>query len=235
MQKSKTALTLNNIDCTLISTGFETLDSLLGGGIRNSTITDIFGAAGSGKTQLAKQIAASCLISGGSVFFVDTTGKFRPNRVLEMIREAHGDAQSLERFDVLRATNSTEQSDALNMPACKAADLIIIDSASDLYSFEYGGESQFLKKNFVFMEYMHTLARLALRHSVPIVMTNMIREFDGVEKENLQSAIRQFTHVRIRLSKNDTRYSGSVMLPGKTVEFSYTLSPAGLAEPTQTI
>ena len=216
----------------MIPTGHATLDLLLDGGVRAGMITDVFGAAGSGKTQLVMQISARCLVLGGSVLFVDTTGKFRPSRVLEMIRAASGDHVLLDRLGVLRATSSAEQSSALSEIDRASTDLVVVDSVSDLYSFEYGREAQFQQRNALFMEYMHGLSNIALGHDVPVVVTNMIREFDGVELENLQSAIRQFAHARIRLSKDHSGYLGTVALPGATTTFSYDLGSCGLVEKT---
>ncbi len=218
----------------MISTGHEKLDSLLGGGVRPSAITDIYGAAGTGKTQLVKRIAANSVVSGKRVFFVDTTGKFRPERVLEMVRDQNR-PDSLDSLYVMRATSSSEQSDALRALESKEPDLVVVDSASDLYSFEYGREAQSALKNSLFMQYMHELSSIALRLGIPVIITNVIREFDGVVRENLQPAIRQFTHARIGLSKVGTGFVGRVMLPGKTAEFAYVLGPAGLCEPTQRI
>jgi len=48
----------------MILTGIKKLDKFLGGGIKNGIITDIFGANGTGKTQLAIQISVNCLEQG---------------------------------------------------------------------------------------------------------------------------------------------------------------------------
>lgn len=202
--------------------------------MRPCAITDIYGAAGTGKTQLAKQIAACCMALGGRVLFVDTTGKFRPERILEMLRGA-GSATTLDSLYVLRATSSSEQAAALCSPEIHKADLVIVDSASDLYSFEYGREAQLQIKNSLFMEYMHALSAVALNLRIPVVITNMIREFDGVTRENMQPAIRQFTHARIGLSKEGSRSTGSVILPGSRADFDFEMSPTGLCERRQTI
>ena len=219
----------------MMPTGHDTLDSLLGGGIRGGAITDIFGPAGSGKTQLAKQLAARALASGGSVFFVDTTGKFRAGRVLEMVRASGGDPGSLERLGVMRATSSSEQNAALGDAARSGAVLVIVDSVSDLYSFEYGREDQLGLKNSLFMAHMRDLAGLAVRLGVPVVITNMIRTFDGTERENLQAAVRQFAHARIRLSGAAGGFSGDVARPGAGGPFSYVIGAAGLTDAAQAI
>ena len=211
-------------------TGFTRLDSLLGGGLGAGAITDVYGAAGCGKTQLVKQAAASCLARGRRVAMVDTTGKFRPERVLAMLRAMGCADGALGRLDVIRATGASEQAASTAALASSGASLVIIDSASDLFSLEYGREAQIPEKNSLFMVYMRGLADLALRLSIPVVITNMIREFDGVERENLQASIRQFAHARIRLSRTGGRYSGSVMLPGRTLAFGYRIGEAGLCD-----
>jgi len=80
----------------MIPTSIKKLDQILGGGIRDSLIIDIFGARGTGKTELAMQIAINSLLSGGKVFFQDTTGKFRPERMHKVIHERQLDVSLLE-------------------------------------------------------------------------------------------------------------------------------------------
>jgi len=46
----------------MISTGIKKLDNYLGGGIKGGIITDIFGATGTGKTQLTMQIMVELLL-----------------------------------------------------------------------------------------------------------------------------------------------------------------------------
>lgn len=213
-----------------IPTGFGPLDDLLGGGILPSIITDIYGAAGTGKTQLALQTAAGCIGSGGRAVFLDTTGKFRPERLAGML----GGDSKLDSLWVVRATSSFEQHGALDAISSKDADLVIVDSASDLYSFEYGREGQLQLKNTLFMEHMHALSSLAVKLCIPVIVTNMIREFDQIEKENLQPAMRQLAHARIRLSKQNEKYRGTLMLPGRTSQFEYELGPSGLCVPDKT-
>jgi len=217
-------------------TGFARLDSLLGGGLGGGAITDVYGPAGSGKTQLAKQAAAACLARGGSAVLVDTTGKFRPARVLAMLRAAGAPASALERLGVVRATSVAEQAAAVAPISGGGADLAIVDSVTDLFSLEYGREAQVPEKNELFMAHMRDLARLALRRSIPVLVTNMVREFGGVERENLQASIRQFAHARVRLSGAGPRRLGTVTLPGSSAGFAYRVGEAGLCDdPAQDI
>jgi RecA/RadA recombinase len=89
----------------MIKTGLEKLDNLLGGGIRNGTITDIFGASSTGKTQLALQIMVNTLLEGGTVFYQDTTGTFRPERLLELFKPKGLDSNLLNNIKVVIIKN----------------------------------------------------------------------------------------------------------------------------------
>jgi len=50
------------------------LDDLLGGGIESGTITEVYGEAGSGKTNVCLQAARECAYAGKKVAFIDSEG-----------------------------------------------------------------------------------------------------------------------------------------------------------------
>src|SRR3989344_7094737 len=70
-----------------ITTGSKALDTLLGGGVETCAITEAYGAFGSGKSQLAHQLAVNAqrpVAQGGlngAVLWVDTESTFRPERI----------------------------------------------------------------------------------------------------------------------------------------------------------
>ena len=55
-----------------LKTKCKPLDDLLGGGIENKTVTEIYGEAGSGKTNLCLQISRESAINGNKVVYIDT-------------------------------------------------------------------------------------------------------------------------------------------------------------------
>ena len=93
----------------MITTELKKLDKVLGGGIKNGIITDIFGFRGTGKTQMTLQISLNLLKNGKNVLFVDTTGNFRPERVLQIIKNRDLDDSLLNRLQIARVTNTAEQ------------------------------------------------------------------------------------------------------------------------------
>ena len=50
------------------------LDNLLGGGLETSAVTEIYGEAGTGKTNFCLQAARECAASGKKVAYIDSEG-----------------------------------------------------------------------------------------------------------------------------------------------------------------
>jgi len=212
----------------MIPTSIKKLDQILGGGIKDGLIIDIFGARGTGKTELAMQIAINSLLSGSKVFYQDTTGKFRPERMHKVIHERQLDVSLLENIQVARVTNTSEQIHYLSKIKDSNFALIIIDNITDLFSFEYSKDKLSLEKNISFMKYMRTLSLFSIQNNVPIVITNMIRTIDNKEIENLKNSIGMFTHIKIRLSKEGNKFTGNVYSPFKENKFHFVVSEIGL-------
>ena len=213
----------------MISTGIKKIDQYLDGGIKNGTITDIFGETGTGKTQLAMQISINSLLTGGTVLFQDTTGKFRPERMLDLIKSRELDPNLLDRVKVARITNTSEQIKYLSKIKENDFSLVIIDNITDLFSYEFSKEDQNLEKNIIFMQYMHNLSLISIQKKLPIIVTNMIRKFDDFERENLDKSISMFTHVKIKLFKKGTKFFGKIIPPFiQDKEFEYNITKNGL-------
>jgi DNA repair protein RAD51 len=216
----------------MIQTGFRKLDDILGGGLRNGTITDIFGASSTGKTQLALQIVANSISRGETVLYQDTTGSFRPERLVEMLKTKGLDSSLLDRVAVGRITNTLEQLNAISKINESNFSLVVIDNITDLFSFEYSKEDQMLEKTNQFAKYMKKLSQTALDKKIPIVIVNMVRKIADVEQENLDSVISIFTHIKIKLDKNFANYRGEVFNGLKKDHFLYKITKEGLVELT---
>lgn len=212
----------------MIKTGVENLDNLLGGGLKNSTITDIFGSSGTGKTQLALQIILNSMSENIEVLYQDTTGNFRPERLVEMAKFMQLEMNFLDKIKVKRITNVSEQQKSLVSIKDSDFSFIVIDNITDLFSFEYPKEDQIGEKNTQFSQYMRNLSRVTLEKNIPIVITNMIRKIDSFEQENMDSIISLYTHIKIKLTKNMTDYHGQVIYPLVKNNFSYKITKQGL-------
>ena len=212
----------------MISTGLKKIDDFLSGGIPDGVIVDIFGGNGTGKTQLLLQLSINSIKNGGKVLFLDTTGGFRPERILEIQKKSNSNLNLLNNILVSRITNTSEQINSIKNFKENNFSLIIIDNITDLFSYEYKNNQSIFKKNSLFMKYMRELSLYAVTHKVPIVITNMIRNSNEQEVENMSTAIDLFTHIKIHLFKNSSIYNGEISSPFNKENFSYTITSSGL-------
>ena len=214
----------------MIETGLKKLDQFLGGGIKGGLITDISGQSSTGKTQLAFQICINALKNGKEILFQDTTGEFRPERLVEMLKIRKLDPILLDKIKIGRITNSVQQSKYLSKIATNDFSLIVIDNATDLFSFEYSKKEQSFEKHLAFMKYMQNLASIAINTKIPIVVTNIVRSFNEHEEENLEKSIGMFTHIKIRLKKNANGFQCQVVSPFINKKFQYNITSSGLTD-----
>jgi len=212
----------------MIKTGLKELDKFLGGGIKEGLITSISGQSATGKTQLAFQICLNALHSGKDVLFQDTTGEFRPERLVEMMQLRKINPSLLDKIKVSRITNTAQQIQCFSKIPLKSYSLIIVDSVTDLFSFEYSKKEQSLEKHISFMKYMQNLSSIAIDGKIPIIITNMVRTINKHEKENLEESISMYTHTKIKLSKNSDGYLCQVISPFVKKKFQYTITSSGL-------
>lgn len=218
-----------------MSTGLQKLDEFLSGGIPSSVITDIYGSNGTGKTQLLFQISINVIKNGGTILYLDTTGGFRPERILEMQKYQNLEVDILDKITVSRVTNTSEQINLIKNLKHVKFSLIVIDNITDLFSYEYKTEKSMFKKNSLFMKHMHDLSLIAINEKIPIVITNMIRNIDGKDVENMKSAIDPFTHIKIQLSKNQSKFNGKIYWALNKKYFSYKIHTSGLVDNTEDI
>ena len=214
----------------MIKTGLKELDQFLGGGIKDGLITSISGQSATGKTQLAFQICLNALNNGKEILFHDTTGEFRPERLVEMMQFQKINPSLLDKIKVNRITNTVEQLQSLSGAALENYSLLIIDNVTDLFSFEYSKKEQFFEKNISFMKYMHNLSSIAIGVKIPIIVTNIVRSINKHEKENLEESISMYIHTKIKLSKNGNGYLCQALSPFDNKQFQYTITPKGLTD-----
>ncbi|KFM19259.1 DNA repair protein [Marine Group I thaumarchaeote SCGC AAA799-P11] len=212
----------------MISTGLQKLDKSLSGGIPDGIIVDIFGKNGTGKTQLLLQLAINSIKNGGNVLYFDTTGGFRPERILDIQKTSESQLDFLNHITVSRLTNTSEQINSIKNIDNNFS-LIVIDNVTDLFSYEYQKDESVFEKNSLFIKYMHDLANFAISKKIPVVITNMIRNLEGKEIENMKSAIDPFTHIKIHLTKNSSKFNGKIYFPFVESSFSYTIDQSGLS------
>jgi DNA repair protein RadA len=169
-----------------VSTGSENFNILLGGGLETGSITECYGAYGSGKTALAHQLVCSSQHKefGGDdsiVVWIDTEGTLRPERV-KQIAEANGlnVEKTLKNIRAVRAFNSDHQmllaekvedlikKDGLNVR------LLIVDSLMSHFRSEFIGRGTLSDRQQKLNKHMHVLLKLAQNYNVAVYITNQV-------------------------------------------------------------
>ena len=165
----------------------------------------------------------------------DTTGGFRPERILEIQKQSETQLDFLQQITVSRLTNTSEQINSIKKIENNNFSLIVIDNITDLFSYEYTKDESIFEKNLLFMKYMHELSKFAIKKNTPIIFTNMIRTIEGKEIENMKSAIDPFTHIKIHLVKNASKFQGKIYWALDKKSFSYKIDVLGLSNYTEDI
>ena len=205
------------------------VDDVLRGGIR-SGVVDIYGPPASGKTQLALQITRNCISSGGRVLFVDTTGKFRPERLQSMLDAANMKSSLLDMVIVSRAVNVAEQLNVLDIVDLSEYSLVVIDDISELFAFEYFRDPYIRKRDVLFARYMMRLSQTSLENDLPILITDPVRD-SRFQKGTMPQIIDIFTHIKIHLLSDDgicASRRGSIEIPWMRSDFYYEITESGL-------
>lgn len=166
-----------------INTGSSAFDKLLGGGMETAAITECFGQYGSGKTQIAHQLAVNVLGMNDDavVVFIDTENTFRPERVIQFAKSANLDPDEiLKKIKVARAYNSDHQmllaekvEDLIKKKGLKVK-LVIVDSLTAHFRAEFVGRGTLAERQQKLNKHMHVLLKLADAHNLSVYVTNQV-------------------------------------------------------------
>ncbi len=170
-----------------ITTGSKNLDNLLGGrGIETKSITEAFGAYGSGKTQLALSLAVNTQLpvekggANGKTVYIDTEGTFRPERIKQFSEGLGANPEKvLKNILVARAFNSDHQMLLLDKVAeliknGEPIKLIIVDSLTAHFRAEFSGRGQLADRQQRLNRYLHQLMKLAEQFNLAVYVTNQV-------------------------------------------------------------
>ncbi len=168
-----------------IKTGSESFDSIMGGGFETGAITELFGEFGSGKTQVAHQLAVNVQVPkeegglSGKVIYIDTENTFRPERIIQMAKKMNLDEQTtLKNIKIARAFNSDHQmllaektEELLKSGEYK---LLVIDSLTAHFRAEFIGRGTLSERQQKLNKHMHILLKLADMYNCCVIVTNQV-------------------------------------------------------------
>jgi DNA repair protein RadB len=163
-----------------ISAGSFDLNKWLFGGYDKDIITTIYGPAGSGKTNFCMMAAASQARKNGKVIFIDTEGGFSVERFRQLLGEDYQNC--LENIMLLKPTNFSEQEQSFNKLLREikgnSIGLIVVDGMTMLYRLELAENKNDRDKiqevNSKLAWQMRTLAEIARKNNIPVIITNQV-------------------------------------------------------------
>ena len=168
-----------------LSSKVESIDDLLGGGFETQALVEVYGAFGSGKTQIGHQLAVNCTLPmseggfDGDVFYIDTEDTFRPERITQMAR-GHGldPDQVLSRIHVARAYNSAHQmllvDEIKRMSKGLNVKMIIVDSLTSHFRAEFIGRGMLANRQQKLNRHLKDLKQLADINNALVLVTNQV-------------------------------------------------------------
>lgn len=167
-----------------MTTGCESLDNLLEGGLETSSITEFYGEFGAGKSQICQQLAVTVQLPeergglGGGCLYIDTENVFRPSIVLRMAKRFGLEKTVLD--NIVFAEAYTSQHQAVLLESAdeiikeKNVKCIIIDSLTSHFRSEYIGREMLSRRQQALNKHMHKLTRLARAFNAVAIVTNQV-------------------------------------------------------------
>jgi DNA repair protein RadB len=189
---------------TRLPTGCPPLDELLHGGVESGALTELFGEAGSGKTNVCLQLARNMALAGKKTVYIDTEGVS-----LERLQQMSGEhylrvRENLLFFEPYSLREQEAVIDKTVRLASGATDigLVIVDSATLHYRIALGTGDDVGGRRALGAQ-LHTLIGLARKRDIPVVITNQVTtNLDTDELEPLGgSIVRHLSKAVVRLDK----------------------------------
>jgi len=163
---------LENIQC-----GCKCIDDLLGGGFETGIVTQLYGASGTGKTNICIQLAVGTVRSGRKVIFIDTEG-FSADRFKQIAGE---DAKKIACDIIIYEPTSLDQQYSvivgLDKIITEKIGLVILDSAALFYRLglttdDSNEENVALRRELV--NQIGILHGIARKYGIAVVITNQV-------------------------------------------------------------
>lgn len=225
-----------NYEIKRFSTGSKNLDSLLEGGIEAGIITQFYGEAGSGKTNICLQLCKVTVLEHGKKVILIDTEAISTER-LKQICGADADFQQVLRsilvykpYSMAEQSQAVESAVELAMYAEANIGLIIIDCMTIFYRMELDDDETGRKAREELGSQIIKLMTTARKCNIPVVITNQV--YTDIKTDTLQPLARNViglgTNTIIMLERLDDSKRRATLIKhrslpaGRTVEFELT-------------
>ncbi|MBU4032457.1 MAG: DNA repair and recombination protein RadB [Candidatus Thermoplasmatota archaeon] len=188
-----------------VPTGASCIDNLLGGGFESGAITQIYGEAGSGKTNMCLVLARAIINSGKKIIYIDSEGLSR-DRIQQIFGAEYDNmVKSLLIFEPFDFEEQEAIIDKAVMLAMKNDDigLLVLDSATGHYRVELAKDLERTERR-SFVAQITALLTLCRRRVIPILITSQV--YTDIERNEYKAlgghVLRHNCKVIIRLDRD---------------------------------
>jgi DNA repair protein RadB len=157
--------------------GCKCIDDLLGGGFERGIVTQIYGASGTGKTNICIQLAVATVKNGKKVVFIDTEG-FSAERFRQIAGE---EAKKVAGDIIIYEPSSLDQQYSAVLELEKIMNekigLIILDSAALFYRLGLSADDSNEENMALRRELLNQIGLLhgiARKYVIAVVITNQV-------------------------------------------------------------
>lgn len=230
-----------------ISAGSYDLNRWLYGGYENDVITVVYGSPGSGKTNFCLLAAVSQAKNKKKVIYIDTEGGFSAERVKQIASE--DTEEVLKNIFLLKPTNFEEQKEAFEKILeylKQEISLIVVDGMTMLYRLDFASArekdsremqnarghpyasppDQMQKVNSELAKQMRTLAEIARKRGIAVIVTNQTYMWENVSKMVGGDILKYWAKCIIELTNEEGKRSAYLKkhrsLPEKSLQFQIT-------------
>lgn len=161
---------------TGLSTGCSALDDLLGGGLERGTVTQLYGAPGAGKTNVALSAVVEAVADGGTAVIVDTEG-LSVDRFEQILSARVDDVEAASsRVVIQSAYDFDEQTEAVRdvEDFAERADIVVVDSATGFYRLRRTEDEERGDALRAVANQVTHLLSLARRNDLVVLVTNQV-------------------------------------------------------------
>ncbi len=189
------------------------IDDILSGGIETKVITQLYGPAGSGKTNVCLQLAVNCVRSGKKVVFIDTEAGHSFERLKQI---AGSDSERvLKNIYVYEPHNFEEQNfivENLEHVVNENFGMIVLDSAVSLYRL-HSEEEKVTSANRQLSRQFAKLSELAAKHNLAVIVTNQV--YSSIEDGEVEpiggSILKYWSKAIIELRKDSANVREAIL------------------------
>ncbi len=212
-----------------ISAGSYDLNKWLFGGYDSDSITMFYGGPGTGKTNFCLLVAVSQAKKGKRVIYIDSEGGFSSERIKQLAKE--DEKSVLGNIFLLQPTSFNEQKKAFEklLEHLKSeASLVIVDGMTMLYrlasaSAKEKGREEIQKINSELAEQLRTLAEIARKHNIPVIVTNQVYQWENESRMVAGDILKYWAKCHIELTNEKGKRTAFLRkhrsMPEKQIDF----------------